>query len=169
MKVEILWVMNKNWKNEVERLCGKLFCTNGNATLGVRKEMIGNGMASGGDHSVCMRFEIKKMKENKATNESGVIAEYIKSLDVEDIDKLRGLMNSILNGRAIPKEWKESRVILQQKGGRSEELKNYRPITIISVICKLCLLMVRERINEWAEDSGLFGEVQGGFRRGRRT
>ena len=48
-------------------------------------------------------------------------------------------------------------------------MKNYRPIAIISVICKLCMLMVRERINEWAEDSGFLGEVQGGFRGGRRT
>ena len=40
-------------------------------------------------------------------------------------------------------------------------MKNYRPIAIISVICKLCMLMVRERINEWAEDSGFLGEVQG--------
>ena len=40
-------------------------------------------------------------------------------------------------------------------------MKNYRPIAIISVICKLCMLMVRERINEWSEDSGFLGDVQG--------
>ena len=40
------------------------------------------------------------MKENKAADESGVIAEYLKTLEVE---KLRGLMNGILNGADIPK------------------------------------------------------------------
>ena len=34
---------------------------------------------------------------------------------------------------------------------------------------KLCMLMVRERIDKWTEDSGMLGEIQGGFRRGRRT
>ena len=29
--------------------------------------------------------------------------------------------------------------------------------------------MVRERIDKWTEDSGMLGEIQGGFRRGRRT
>ena len=31
------------------------------------------------------------------------------------------------------------------------------------------MLMVRERIDKWTEDSGMLGEIQGGFRRGRRT
>ena len=52
-----------------------------------------------------MSVAIKKMKEYKAADESGVIAEYRKALEVE---KLRGLMNGILNGAGILKEWKES-------------------------------------------------------------
>ena len=55
-------------------------------------------------------------------------------------------MNGILNGADIPKE---SRVKLLHKGGRTDELKNYRLIAIISVTCKLCMLMVRERIDKW--------------------
>ena len=31
------------------------------------------------------------------------------------------------------------------------------------------MLMVRERKDKWTEDSGMLGEIQGGFRRGRRT
>ena len=31
------------------------------------------------------------------------------------------------------------------------------------------MLMVRERIDKWTEDSGMLGEIQGGFRRGRHT
>ena len=110
-----------------------------------------------------------KMKENKAANESGVIAEYLKALEVEEVEKLRGLVNGILNGADIPKEWKESRVKLLHKGGRTDELKNYRPITIINVTCKLYMLMVRERIDKWTEDSGMLGAIQGGFGRERRT
>ena len=109
------------------------------------------------------------MKDNKAADDSRVIAEYLKALEVEEVEKIRGLMNGILNEGDIPKEWKEGRVKLLHKGGRTDELKNYRPIAIINVTCKLCMLMVRERIYKWTEDSGMRDEIQGGFRRGRGT
>ena len=90
-----------------------------------------------------MSVAIKKIKENKAADESGVIAEYMKALEVEEIEKLRGLMNGILNGADIPKQWKEIRVKLLHRGRRTDELINYRPIAIISVTCKLCMLIAR--------------------------
>ena len=46
---------------------------------------------------------------------------------------------------------------------------NYRPITIINVICKLFIMLIRNSIHGWVEESGMLGDVQGGFRRGRRT
>ena len=93
-------------------------------TLGQKKEMIGKGMTSEGQlfSQPEMSVAIMKMKENKAAVESGVIAVHMKALEVEEVDKLRGLMNRILNGADIPKEWKESRVKLLHKGGRTDEL-----------------------------------------------
>ena len=40
-----------------------------------------------------MGVAIKKMIENKAANEGGVIAEYMNALEVEEVEKLRDLMN----------------------------------------------------------------------------
>ena len=57
---------------------------------------------------------MKLMKENKATDVSGMIVEYIKSLGEQDLKNLRVLMNDVLSGESIPKEWKESRVVLIQ-------------------------------------------------------
>ena len=51
-----------------------------------------------------MSVAIKKMKDNKAADESGVIAEYLTALEGKEVVKLRGLMNGILNGADIPKE-----------------------------------------------------------------
>ena len=55
-----------------------------------------------------MSVAIKKIKENEPADESGVIAEYLKALEIEEVDTLRGLMNGILNGADIPNRWKES-------------------------------------------------------------
>ena len=67
------------------------------------------------------------------------------------------------------KEWKESSVVLVHKGGSKKELKNYRPVAIINVVCKLFMMVLRERINGRVEESGMLGDIQGGFRMGRRT
>ena len=40
------------------------------------------------------------------------------------------------------------------KGGSKKELKNYRPVAIINVMCKLFMMVVRERIIEWVEGVG---------------
>ena len=63
----------------------------------------------------------------------------------------------------------ESRVVLVHNGGSKKELTNYRPVQIINVMCKLFMMVVRERINEWVEESGMLGDIQGGFRWGQRT
>ena len=68
---------------------------------------------------------------------------------------------SLYNGNKV--------VVLVHKGGDMSELKNYRPIAIINVICKLCMIIVRDQVNRWVEESGMLGDVQGGFRKGRRT
>ena len=71
------------------------------------------------------------------------------------------LLNDVLMGRCIPKDWMESRVVLVHKGTSKQELKNYRPVAIINVVCKLFMMVLRERINGWVEESGMLGDVQG--------
>ena len=56
-----------------------------------------------------LKRTIKLMKDNKATDESGMIAEYVKALGDQDL-------NDVLMGGCIPKEWKDSRVVLLHKG-----------------------------------------------------
>ena len=36
------------------------------------------------------------------------------------------------------------------------------------MIYKLCMIIVRDRMNRWVEASGMLGNIQGGFRKGRR-
>ena len=47
----------------------------------------------------------------------------------------------MLSGECIPEEWKESRVVLVHKGASEKEVRNYRPIAIINVICKLFMML----------------------------
>ena len=42
-------------------------------------------------------------------------------------------------------------------------------MSIINVLCKLFVMVLRQRINGWVKESGMIGDIQGGFRNGRRT
>ena len=89
-----------------------------------RKRLYG-GMRNGVGY-ICekeLKRAIKLLKENKATDESGMIAEYIKALAEQDSNNLRVFLNAVLSGGCIPKEWKESRVVLVHKGGSKKGLK----------------------------------------------
>ena len=46
------------------------------------------------------------------------------------------------------------------KGGSVSELRNYRTIAIINVVCNLCMTIVRDRINEWVEETAMPGDIQ---------
>ena len=50
--------------------------------------------------------------------------------------------------------------MLIHKGGSKKEVSNYRPIAIINVICKLFMMLIRDSINGWVEESGILGDVQ---------
>ena len=56
-------------------------------------------------------------------------------------------------------KWKERRVVLVHKGESKKEVRNYIPIAIINVICKLFMMLLRDSINGWVEESGMLGDV----------
>ena len=76
-------------------------------------------MKFGGDYISMKELEcaIKDMKEKKATDESGLIAEYLKTLKDASREEFRVLFNDVINGGNIPGQWKESRLTLVYNGG----------------------------------------------------
>ena len=105
----------------------------GNSIYGVKKELVDGGIKKEGwrINDQDLKRAIILMKVNKATDESGMIAESIKALREQDLKNLRVLMNDVLSGESTPNEWKENTVVLVHKGGSKKEVSNYRPIAII--------------------------------------
>ena len=73
-------------KAMIEKFWGDLFCMIGDATHGSKKEIVDGGMKNreGFINEKELKRTIKLIKENKATYESGMIAEYIKALGDQD-------------------------------------------------------------------------------------
>ena len=107
--------------------------------------------------------------QQSSTNLIEIFFTNVSWVNTESMRKLRRLLTEIMEGGRIPDEWKKSRVALIYKGGGEQELKNYRPIAIINVTCKMCMMMIKERLNNWMEETNFLGDIQCGFRRNRRT
>ncbi|KAG0444711.1 hypothetical protein HPB47_013473 [Ixodes persulcatus] len=74
-------------------------------------------------------------------------------------------LTEILADAQVPETWKETRMKLLYKGkGEKADLGNYRPISITSVLYRMCTQIIRMRLQKWAEETEVLGELQNGFR-----
>ena len=85
-------------KAMIDKFWGDLFSRNVDATHGNKKEIVDDGMKNreGFINDKELKRTIQLMKDNKATDESGMIAEYVKSLGVQDLNNLMRLLNDVL-------------------------------------------------------------------------
>ena len=83
------------------------------------------------------------------------------------MERLKRLFNKVLREGTVPQVWKTGRVVLVHKSGPRSDLSNYRPLTVICTLSALFSRLLTARITKEAEEGGLLGEVQQGFRKGR--
>jgi hypothetical protein len=74
-------------------------------------------------------------------------------------------MKLILKAEKVPDSWKDARTILIHKGGDVNDIKNWRPITITSVIYRLCFCRFAQSIRTVYANEGktICDENQKGF------
>ena len=110
---------------------------------------------------------LKGMKRGKTPGEDGISIDLI--LDAGDIAtvKLANLFNKCLLSGKTPKAWKNATIILLHKKGDKKDLKNYRPISLLSVTYKLFTKVITARISDSLDSSQ--PREQAGFRSGFST
>jgi hypothetical protein len=96
-----------------------------------------------------------------------VPAEAIKHAPAELVEELLELFNCVKAGGRAPRCWMTGRVVLLHKAGPEEEMGNYRPLTIGVAMAGLNGKIFNGRLTLEAEEAGLLGEEQAGFRKGR--
>ena len=75
---------------------------------------------------------------------------------------------SILTGK-FPTNWKISKIIPLYKKGDKKVLKNYRPVSLLSVAGMVLEKVVAVQIEDFFEENKLFGSFQFGFRKNKST
>ncbi|KAH7706674.1 hypothetical protein AAVH_26088 [Aphelenchoides avenae] len=91
---------------------------------------------------------LSTMKNGKAPGPDGVKAETLKAGGPTLWKHLARLFTQCLRKKKIPPQWKESTTVLLYKKGDARNLKNYRPICLLSVIYKLFTKVLTRRITE---------------------
>uniref|UniRef100_A0A7I4XRF4 Reverse transcriptase domain-containing protein n=1 Tax=Haemonchus contortus TaxID=6289 RepID=A0A7I4XRF4_HAECO len=114
-----------------------------------------------------IRHAITSMKNCTAPGPDRIKPEHLKSIPPVIIKTLARLFTRYLSECNVPTSWKTSKTVLLYKKGDPDDIGNYRPICVLSVIYKLFTRVILNRIGRIL-DEGQPCE-QAGFRRGFST
>ncbi|KAK2184578.1 hypothetical protein NP493_260g04038 [Ridgeia piscesae] len=90
--------------------------------------------------------KITDIKDNKSPEVDGIPPKLLLEI-VEQISILLAtVFNLSLEEGVVPLEWKEANIIPLFKKGSSNKSENYRPVSLISVICKLLERLIKDRL-----------------------
>ena len=109
---------------------------------------------------------MKKMKKGKAQGPDEIPVEAWLALGREGVNFLTKMFNRLLQGEAMPEEWRMSVVVPFFKGkGDIKECGNYRGIKLMSHTLKLWERVIEARLRKEVQ----IAELQFGFMPGRST
>ncbi|KAK6760329.1 hypothetical protein RB195_021705 [Necator americanus] len=95
-----------------------------------------------------VRVAIKNMKPCTAPGPDFISADFLRAGGHPLHVILAAHMTSYLQKEKIPNQWKTSRTVLIQKKGDREDLRNYRPICLLSMSYKVFTKMIFTRISK---------------------
>ncbi|UYV63735.1 hypothetical protein LAZ67_2005461 [Cordylochernes scorpioides] len=108
--------------------------------------------------------EISRLKNCKAAGIDEVPNEAIKLLPHSYLLLLKDLYNRILRSAVFPSSFSKSIIHPIFKNGDSDNLSNYRGISLLSNFAKLFIAILRSRLVKWIETNSIIPENQAGFR-----
>ena len=107
---------------------------------------------------------------SKASGPDCITVVVLKNCEPELSYILAELLNNCLKESCFPDCWKVSSVVPVFKNvGEKSTAKNYRPVSLLSVVSKVFEKLVNNRIVDHLEKCGLFSDFQYGFRSSRST
>ncbi|GFT14083.1 retrovirus-related Pol polyprotein from type-2 retrotransposable element R2DM [Nephila pilipes] len=100
--------------------------------------------------------------ENTAPGPDGISYKHWREVDPSGVILCK-IFNLCLPLRQIPDTWKTSLTILIHKKGPTEDLANWRPISLSNTICKLFTKCLTRKLSDWCSSNNCLSPNQKGF------
>ena len=113
---------------------------------------------------------ITNLESSKSSGPDCIPVVVLKNCEPELSYILVKLFNMCLNESCFPDSWKVSSVVSVFKNvGERSAAKNYRPVSLLSVVSKVFEKLVNDRTVDYLENCGLFSDFQYSFRSSQST
>ena len=96
---------------------------------------------------------IKRMKRHKAQGVDGITSDIIKLGGPIVLTYLTNIFNNILKTKQIPDSWHEAKIVFLFKKGDPKDIKNYRPISLLSHSYKIFTRLLQTRIERTLDEN----------------
>ncbi|KAK6755972.1 hypothetical protein RB195_014391 [Necator americanus] len=111
-----------------------------------------------------VRVVIESMKPGAASGPDFISADFLRAYGHPFHVILAAHMTSYLQKERIPDQWKTSRTLFIHEKGDREDLRNYRPICLLSALYKVFTKIILTRISRTLDEAQ--PQEQAGFRQG---
>jgi hypothetical protein len=113
---------------------------------------------------------ISHLKNSVSQTPDSVPSHYVRNTSSQLVIPLTILFNHSIRTGQIPELWKRAIVVpIYKKKGRMNDSKNYRPISLTSVICRLLERIIHNQIVSHLLNNEIISPAQHGFMRRRST
>lgn len=113
--------------------------------------------------------ELKKLKVEKSPGPDAIHPKVLKeSAEILNAPLTKIFRKSLQQGE-IPCDWKLANITPIHKKGEKSNAKNYRPVSLTSVVSKILERVIRSRLMEHLSRNNLLSDYQYGFRPKRST
>jgi hypothetical protein len=117
-----------------------------------------------------VRVAINKLRATKAPGYDLITGEILKKLPEVGLSAITYLYNSILRTGYFPGQWKVSQIVTILKPGKpAEDVKSYRPISLLPVLSKVFEKLFITRIQPILQSAQIIPDHQFGFRKKHTT
>ena len=107
------------------------------------------------------------MKRHKSQGVDGITSDIIKLGVPIVLTYLTNIFNNILKTKQIPDSWHEAKIVILFKKGDPKNIKNYRPISLLSHSYKIFTRLMQTRTERTLDENQ--PREQAGFRKGYST
>ena len=107
-----------------------------------------------------------KLNVKKASGPDYISCKILRELSVEIAPVLTYIVQQSLDTGTVPLDWTKAQVTPIFKKGNQRLLKNYRPVSITSVPCKILEHIICSLVRDHLEEYNILTLVQHGFRDG---